>query len=272
MINYKIPINNDDWVAPEETLMDSSSNYSDLEQPIPNTVFRFGGFVAALFILVLVTVAFNMSILKFDYFRALAYQNKTVNFAVAPPRGIIFDHSGVPLVQNLPSFDLLVVTRELPRIIAERELEVRQVADVLSVPDQDFLNILQTNAKKDAVFFAGIDLTKDQVLKLKQSNLPGFYIITGTKRSYVYGQEFSTLIGYTGKVSKEDLANDAYYLPSDTIGRLGLESFYEDILRGKHGTIFFANEAEEFGTNVDPVPGNNIVLNIRSEVQRQLWQ
>ncbi|MDP2647661.1 MAG: penicillin-binding transpeptidase domain-containing protein, partial [Candidatus Yanofskybacteria bacterium] len=272
MKDYRVPITNDDWVAPEETLMDSSSNYSDLEQPISNSVFRFGNLTMAILAMVLVAYAFHMSIVRFDYFYALAYQNKTVNFAISPPRGIIFDYKGDPLVQNLPSFDLLVVSRELSEAVNEREVKAREVARVLGAAEGEFWESLQTNAEKNAVFFAGIDLTKDQVLKIKQNNPAGFYLITSTKRAYLHGQEFSTLVGYTGKVNKKDISDDTYYLPSDTIGRLGLESSYEDVLRGTHGTIFFTDESDEFEKNVDPAPGNNIVLNVRSEMQLQLWK
>src|SRR3989344_5786123 len=38
---YKISVNQEDWVTPEETLLDSNSEYSDIEKPIASAVFNY---------------------------------------------------------------------------------------------------------------------------------------------------------------------------------------------------------------------------------------
>ena len=38
--NYSIALDGDDWVTPEETLLDSKSQYSDIEKPIPESIFK----------------------------------------------------------------------------------------------------------------------------------------------------------------------------------------------------------------------------------------
>lgn len=266
---YRITINQDDWVAPEETLIDSSSDHSNLEQPISEGVFRFTLGAIVVFALVLVGAAFNLSILKNETFAKLAFQNKTVNFAVTPPRGLIMDSAGTPLVKNIPSFDLLVVSRELPKTGSGREDIVREVATILNKSSEEIQAQIDTGVKQ-SIFFLAIDLSKDEIIALKHLDPKGLYVITTTKRSYIDGPQFSTVLGYTGKVNKNDLAKDDYYLPSDTTGRSGIESSYEDILRGEHGRIFFTKD-EERGLNEEPVAGQNLVLNIDQDIQKALY-
>jgi penicillin-binding protein 2 len=144
------------------------------------------------------------------------------------------------------------------------------VARVLSENEEQFLTTIATQSKKQSVFFVASDISKDAVLALRQLNVPGVYVITNTKRLYPLGQQFSTAIGYIGKVNKNDLAADTYYLQSDSIGRQGIEAAYENVLRGEHGSIFFSR-----GTGADiiesPVAGKNVVLHIDAEVQKALW-
>jgi penicillin-binding protein 2 len=266
---YKISVGQDDWVAPEETLVDSSSDHSNLEQPISEGVFRFVLGTIVLLAVVLAGAAFNLSILKHEAFAKLAFQNKTVNFAIAPARGVIMDSQGVPLVKNIPSFDLLAVSRELPRTSDERTGVVGDVANILGQSVEEVQALMDAGMKK-SIFFLASDLSKDKIIALKHLDPKGLYVITTTKRAYPDGTQFSTVIGYTGKVSKSDISKDAYYLPSDVIGRSGIESSYETILRGEHGRIFFTKD-DEHGTNEEAVPGQNIVLNVGYDIQKALY-
>src|SRR3989344_321743 len=110
--DYKVSIN-EEWVAPEEKLLDSGSEYSDIETPISPNVFRFIFVGAVIFFATVMAFTFKIGIADHDSFESLASQNRSVNFLVPPPRGIIMDRFGKPLVKNIPSFDLLVISREI---------------------------------------------------------------------------------------------------------------------------------------------------------------
>src|SRR3990167_7486500 len=117
MREYKISVS-EDWVSPEETLLDSSSDHQDLEMPISNSIFKASFFITAVLCAAVVTFVFDLSVRRYDYFAGIAFQNKSVNFYVPPPRGIIFDRLGRPLVANEPVFDLLVVGKEAREVVA----------------------------------------------------------------------------------------------------------------------------------------------------------
>jgi len=289
--NYRVSIN-DDWVQPEETLLDSGSEYSGLETPISADVFRLIFVVAIIMFATITAFTFKMGIADHGFFESIALQNKSVNFLIPPPRGIIMDRLGKPLVKNSPSFDLLIISREVreyPTAIpgSAREPSPRsqdnknKVAEILKIKPEDFDNFVSENIKTNSVFFAATDLDKNQVLAIKFLSPEGYYIVPNTKRYYIDGQQFSQVTGYIGKVNKEDLQDD-YYFSTDTIGRLGMEAQYEEVLRGEHGRIFFSPDSKtiedpQSGTDRDKdlsrdaVQGKNLVLNIDYDLQKKLY-
>lgn len=264
---YKISLNNDNWVTPEETLIDSGSEHSDIEQPISHNVFQLAFLISAISLGLIFMFSFKISIFNHDEYARLALENKSVNFFVPPPRGIIFDRLGKPLVKNISNFDLLVISKEVREGMGQMEIE--KAADILEVPKNEFQLFIDEKSKDNAVFFAAKELSKDQVLNFRYLNLKGFYIVPDTKRYYIDSHQLSPVLGFTGKVNKEDLDDD-YYKPTDIIGRLGVEAQYEELLRGEHGKILFSNDVGE-KLNVDPLPGQNLVLNIDYDLQKKLY-
>ncbi|MBI3274272.1 MAG: hypothetical protein HYZ69_03955 [Candidatus Colwellbacteria bacterium] len=265
---YKVSTD-DDWVKPEETLLDSISDYSDLEFPISDTIFRGLFLITAVLSVAVMFFIFNLSVVRHDELANIAFQNRSVNFSVPPPRGIIFDRLGKQLVKNEPVFDLLVVSKEVGSGADLEAEKVSELAKVLGKSEEEFNEFISANAKTNSVFFTGLGLDKDQVLKIKYLSPRGFYIVPNTKRYYIDGSQFSHVIGYIGKVNKDELANDSYYYPTDVVGRLGIEAKYENYLRGKHGQIFF--QADENNFSRDSVIGDSLVLNIDYQIQKHLF-
>jgi len=264
---YKISLNNDNWVTPEETLIDSGSEHSDLEQPISHNIFQLAFLISVISLGLIFAFSFKISIFDHSEYARLALENKSVNFFIPPPRGIIFDRLGKPLVKNISNFDLLVISKEV-RGEAD-QIEIEKAADILKVPKNEFHLFVDEKSKDNAVFFAAEELNKDQVLNFRYLNPKGFYVIPDTERYYIDSHQLSSVLGFIGKVNKEDL-NDDYYKPTDAIGRLGVEAQYEELLRGEHGKIFFSKDVDE-KLNMDPLPGQNLVLNIDYDLQKKLY-
>lgn len=264
---YRIHID-EDLVTPEETLLDSGSDFSNLERPIAPGVFRFmlwsiGVLLASIFLF-----TGKISIADHKYFASLAIQNRSANFSVPPPRGIIFDATGTPLVKNVPSFDLIGVAKDLKPALAANDPKLAKAAEILHTNEADFKSQLASQIKTTGVFFLATGLDKDQVLSLQYLKPDGLYVIPNAKRVYVDSTDFSAVIGYAGKVTKDDLGQDNYYTPTDTIGKLGIEAEYEEYLRGQHGIAVFDNAAGNADTGA--ATGDNVVLNINSNLQRKL--
>jgi len=266
---YRVSPDRDEWVAPEETLVDAGSTLSAVEVPVSDSVFRGFAVMTVLLGIVLVGSVARLSVLRYDALSLLSFRNRTVNVAVPPPRGVIMDRNGVPLVQNIPSFDILVVSRQVERDAGGALRGISGLATALGRSAEEFALELEDGIRKNAVFFAATDVPRAQVLALSGAMPPGFSVITNTKRQYVDGPQFSHIMGYVGKVSKKDMAADSYYLPSDTIGRLGVEAEYEKILRGEHGRMII--DATQQATGEPATPGANLSLTLDAAVQKQLF-
>ncbi len=106
------------------------------------------------------------------------------------------------------------------------------------------------------------------------SNLAGVSIEESTARKYVDSIYFSQLLGYTGKISEDELAsliqeNPTYGL-NDTVGKSGIEQSMESVLQGTKGseTVYVDNTGQVIETSnyVDSVAGNDVYLTIDKEL------
>ncbi|PIR41895.1 MAG: penicillin-binding protein 2 [Candidatus Yanofskybacteria bacterium CG10_big_fil_rev_8_21_14_0_10_37_15] len=273
---YKISLDNEEWVTPEEILVDSGSEHSDIEKPILHGVFRFTFFSVLIFLSIVFIFSFKIAISEHDEYARIALNNKSVNFFVPPPRGLIFDRLGRPLVKNVNRFDLLVISKEIKE---KGSVEMKRIAEILKISEDEFKVLIDENSQKSSIFFAAKNLTKEQVLGMKYLDPRGFYTVSFSDRFYIEGHQFSSILGYVGKVNIEDL-KDEYYKPTDMKGKLGIELWYEELLRGEHGKIFFTSEKQNYDNSeeenehqnfLDPVMGQNLVLNIDYELQKKLY-
>jgi len=268
---YSLEINQDDWASPEETLLDAGSDYADLEKPIPDFYFKFIAVATLILFFAVAALSFNLSVFKHDNFEKIAAQNKSVSFAVSPPRGAIFDRLGRSLTENVPSFGLLAVSRELKNSVPE-EANLEKLAQILKFSAENFEKTISDGSKTNSVFFVAADLNKEQILAVENGIFKGFHIIPDLKRRYVDGKQFAHIIGYVGKVNGNDLRRDAYYESVDFMGRTGIEAEYEKILRGEHGRLLFDGGAENGKiVNRETSAGSNLVLNIDYALQKKLY-
>ncbi len=106
-------------------------------------------------------------------------------------------------------------------------------------------------------------------------SLPGVNISEDTIRKYNYSRYMSQIIGYTGKIDRDELAelqqqDDGYDL-NDTVGKSGIESSMEISLQGTKGreTVYVDNVGKEISTtdHIDPIAGDDIYLTIDKDLQ-----
>lgn len=123
------------------------------------------------------------------------------------------------------------------------------------------------------------DVSEETVSVVMENNaeLQGVSIVEDTVRKYVDSVYFAHILGYTGKVSQDELValqeeygGDTYDL-NDTVGKLGIEKSMESYLQGTKGseTIFVnsVGKVTETTDYVEPVAGNDIYLTIDKDLQ-----
>lgn len=110
--------------------------------------------------------------------------------------------------------------------------------------------------------------------------LTGISIEEDNIRKYNYSEYISSLIGYTGKISTDEynelVQNDDSYTLNDTVGKSGLEQYYEEYLRGVNGeeNIYVNNVGKitEVISREDPVAGNDLYISIDISLQEATYK
>lgn len=117
-------------------------------------------------------------------------------------------------------------------------------------------------------------------IRENQDELPGISIEQGYTREYADSKYFSCITGYIGNISEDELSSfeadgNHSYSQNDQIGKIGIEAYYEDILKGTKGsqTLYVNNLGSilETADTVDPVPGNDVYLSIDSDFTKKAY-
>ena len=229
----------------------------------------------------------------------LADGNRLRQTITRAPRGIIYDRHKNVLAQNLASFDINVVPSLLPQTnTAKRQQLYADVAALLQVSPVGVAaaaegtcvnadvaaKISRSRAEADCLsdtqpHVVASNVPRAIALNFDQSSngVPGFSLDVNPIRQYDdAGGLLSSILGYTGRVSQADLDADttASYVPTDYIGKLGLEKQYEAVLRGQNGST--QTEVDATGKPIKvlaskpAIGGDNLVLTIDSDLQNHL--
>ncbi len=122
------------------------------------------------------------------------------------------------------------------------------------------------------------DISKQSVIEIEENivDLPGINIAVEPIRYYPEGTTAAHTLGYLGKISQQEeidkYINELNYLPSDIIGKTGIEHSFERILKGKDGSQQVIVDSSGRLINVlerkDPVPGDTVYLTLDANLQK----
>ncbi len=231
----------------------------------------------------------QLQLVQGSEWQTIAEHNRLREQPIPAERGIIFDRNLVPLVSNVPNFRLTIRSQDLPRDATAREEQIRTLGETIQVPGEKIDQILEAFGKyRYASVVLKEPITYDEAVNvyLKSAAFPSLTIERSAKRLYIAGvpgkqeslpQSMSHILGYLGRISPDELESrrlSEHYFPSDSIGKTGVESIYESVLRGtsgERGAEVDAHGAERRTISVtDPSPGDSVVLTIDLEVQKHL--
>jgi penicillin-binding protein 2 len=254
------------------------TTYLDNRQRPVRSLSRFLAFALVVILAVggLTARLFYLQIVDGGRFATLATRNRTVLEAVPSPRGLIYDRAGRALVTNVPTFAVKLRPADLPQ--AQRPQVVDRLAALLAMDPAEINAAIDGNpgSNFDLVRIKGdVDENTARLIAEAGFELPGVQVAVEARREYTYGSLFSQILGYTGPVSADQLAQlEALgYLPDDLLGKTGLEAEYETELRGTYGSQNVERDAAGRRTQVlqtvsEPVPGDSLNLTIDTKEQK----
>ena len=234
-----------------------------------------GGFFALLLVLLIYRL-FTLQILDYNTSVQTVNANSLRVSTIPAARGLILDRTGLPLVSNITVTEI-----QLSRAEASLDPSIKGALSLLTgvsvTKINNDLNNQQYNPYQPAPIMNNAPASVVEYIKLHPSEFPGVSVLDVSTRSYPYGGSVgSQVLGYVGAITGAEIAArpNAGYQTNSQIGKTGIESFYEQYLRGRDGTRTL--EVNAFGNilgavhTTQPRGGNSVVLNIDEGLQKAL--
>ncbi|MEK7545705.1 MAG: penicillin-binding protein 2 [Patescibacteria group bacterium] len=219
-------------------------------------------------------------------YRSLAEGNRLRIVSVPAERGVIYDRNGTLLVRNVPDFTLTVTPADIPRDGKERADLVVRIAESVGVTPVDVEKALRnypSNLASAVPIKEHLEYEQAVRLDIASGHMPGVSLKAGTKREILLQPEgadrpimsLSHVIGYQGRVNEAEYARlrETGYLPTDAIGKTGVESSYETQLRGTYGRkkveVDVLGREQKIIASDDPTQGMDLTLSIDAKLQAE---
>ena len=190
-----------------------------------------------------------------------------------PERGYIYDRNGKLLVANQPSYDIMVVPREI------KNIDTLGFCNLLGITKEYFIKQVEKakvySPRLPSVFLSQLNKREYAGFQEKERKFEGFYVQKRALRDYQvnYG---ANIFGFITQVNQGIIEKNPYYNSGDLIGKQGVEQEYEETLRGikgvkyllrdKHNKIIGPYKEGKFDTIAQQ--GNDLTLTIDAELQK----
>jgi penicillin-binding protein 2 len=217
----------------------------------------------------------KLQVVDSDKYGVMAERNRVRSIPIIAPRGRMLDRDGRVLVDNYPSFSILLL-RDDPALI---DKNLPAIADGLGIQLSDLKDQLE-NTKALPRFQPIVikpEATNADVafIESHRSDIPLLEMLMVQRRRYLPGGFMSHASGYVGEVSEQQIeASNGRLRPGDLAGKTGLERQYNDILTGTDGmrrviVNSVGKEVKELGrlSEQEPIPGKQIQLTIDYDLQ-----
>jgi len=236
------------------------------------------GGVATIIVVIYIIRLFTLQILSDDY-KKNADSNAFLKRIEYPSRGAIYDRNGKLMVYNQPAYDIMVVMNE-----AKGHIDTLEFCKTLGIDKEFFIKRMEDIKDRNKnpgysrftqqIFMSQLSEEDFAIFHEKMFRFPGFYIQKRFIRQYQYDIA-AHVLGDVAEVSPSDIEKDDYYQAGDYIGKMGVESSYEEYLRGEkgmkillrdaHGRIKGSYQQGKFDRR--PIPGKDVTLSIDAKLQ-----
>ena len=228
----------------------------------------------------LIIITASLLVIRLFYLQVIndSFKLKSDNNAIKiqyeyPERGYIFDRNGKLLVANQPSYDIMVIPRDV------KNLDTIEFCQLLAITKEDFIKKIEKakvySPRLPSVFLAQLNKSEFAAFQEKIRKFEGFYFQKRSLRDYQVNFG-ANIFGFITQVNEKLIAKNPYYNSGDLIGKQGVEESYEEVLRGIKGVKYFQKDKfnREIGSYKEgkydtiAVQGEDINLTIDAELQK----
>jgi penicillin-binding protein 2 len=240
---------------------------------LPQARLAIASYVIVGMVGVLLLGFWKLQVIDSDKYASLAERNRVREIPVIAPRGRMLDRDGRVLVDNRPSFSVLLL-RDEP-VLVEKYLPA--ISEGLGIPLEDLKD--QLGNTKTLLKFQPIIIKPEAspadiaYIESHRSDIPVLEMISVSRRRYLPDGFLAHAAGYVGEVSEQQIeASNGRLRMGDFAGKFGLERQYNDILMGTDGKrrVIVNSIGKEVGPlpTQEAIPGKQIQLSIDLDLQQ----
>ncbi len=217
---------------------------------------------------------FDLQVTRHQDFATHSDNNRVHVRPAAPSRGLIYDRNGELLADNRPSYNLSII-RERSENLEQLLEQISSLIDISSDNIERFEKRLKRRKPYERTPLR-FNLSEEErgILAVNSYRLDGAEVTARLTRFYPNAELFAHVIGYVGRINERESQqiDSVAYSGTDSIGKIGLEKYYEDRLLGTVGTEHVETNARgrvmRILENVSPLPGTNLTVHLDSNLQK----
>jgi penicillin-binding protein 2 len=217
----------------------------------------------------------QLQLINPERFDKEAEKNSVKTIITTPARGLIFDRNYKLLVDNKPSYSVVITKKEFDTN------SIGLVSALVGMQPEELRGMLKdiegTNRFIPTRIMRDVDFRVISFIEENRDLIKGVDYTIEPIRLYPTEFRGSHIIGYTKEISKTALQKQEgdYYKQGDLVGTTGLEAGYENYLRGEKGFEFILQDSKgrEVGplndgkNDIHSVSGYDLILSVDADVQ-----
>ena len=214
---------------------------------------------------------FSLQVSSFTDYEIASLENKTREILIQPRRGIIYDRNGKIIVNNRPSYNLILKPSQIDNI----DEHIEMIGNYIELSEEDTLYTKENfkrKAKLNRELVLKKNLSMEEIAKFesRRYKFPATFVDERYSRENLYSEIFSHAVGYVGSLgddSLEEILNDQNLRSKETIfkysngyivGKTGLENTYDKKLRGYFGKkIYEVDASGKLLNELKEIPAKN---------------
>jgi penicillin-binding protein 2 len=240
---------------------------------LPQTRLAIVSYIIVGMIGLLLLGFWKLQVIDSDRYAQMAEQNRVRSIPIIAPRGRMLDRDGRVLVDNRPSFSVLLL-RDDPKLV-EQYLPVISEGLGLSIGDlREQLDNTRNLPKFQPIVIKPEASSADlDFIESHRSDIPVLEMLSVSRRRYLPGGFLAHATGYVGEASEQQIeGSNGKLRPGDVVGKSGLERQYNETLMGTDGMrrviVNSVGKEVDHLLQQDPIPGKQIQLTIDMDLQQ----
>lgn len=238
----------------------------------------FAGFSIVILMVILIARYADLQVNQHKDFVTYSEKNRVHVRSNPPSRGVIYDTNGYILADNRSTSNLSII-RERADDLDELVIKIGSLINLTETDvDRFYKRLKRSRPFEQTPLKFNLTEKEQAILAVNEYLLNGVKVSARLTRFYPRQELFAHVVGYVGRINEneENSIDPISYSGTDSIGKIGLEKFYEDDLLGEVGSEHIESNAKgrvmRVLEKIDSNPGSDLTLYLDSNLQEVAYE